>query len=150
MRNRLQIGRVRHRALPCRKPVRGRFAQQSSLRVMVCKDLGFLFNSICHMRLQNFGNPRVNLLAAASQQRVICHILDESVLEDVAGLGPNDPEKQDARSDQRIEGVVQSRAARTRNCLEQLIRDFSPDGRADLGYFFCLIEAIQLCCQRIL
>ena len=81
-----QIGRAFTGLLTCPLPVANGLLCEPSLSIVMGQQLGLRLAALGKARLQHLGNALMVLLAGATQQRLIGHVLDECMLERVGGL----------------------------------------------------------------
>src|SRR5215467_11220853 len=84
-------GRLRHRrtgggAMTGLTPIRDRFFNQPSLRVMLCEELGLVFHQFREEGLERLGDLPVQLLSIAAQQAGMRCVLHQSMLKGIVRI----------------------------------------------------------------
>ena len=150
MMNRFHVCRALDRALGRPLPAAGRLLGKSSFGVMVRQEFGLGFPYLRKPVFHDTGNPVVNKAAAALQQRLVCGIADEGVLEDILGALRVPAPVDQFRLDQAGKRLVERRFVHRRHSPDQVVGEFAPQGGADLGNLPRARKPIKPRHQRIL
>ena len=105
MAHRFDVGRVLDGALARLLPVPDRLLGESGLREMVGELLGLLLGRIGEARLEGLRDLPVELLAAPLEERLVGRLLDQRMLEDVAGMRHRPTLVEQLRLDQTLESA---------------------------------------------
>ena len=108
MSNGLQVRRAGDGPLSRQEPPRRRLLEQSSLGIVVCEHFRLILNATREAVQQDFGDARMDCLTPATQQRFVCRILDQRMLEHAARFRAHAASKDDLRMGQEIEGVFKA------------------------------------------
>ena len=123
--------------LTCLQPLLGGASAASGSSQVVRQQFRLLLDQIGKIQFKNASDLGVQFLPAGSQQRAVCGILDQCVLEPICRL------RRYATTEQQP-GVVELSKCRTevrlrplRHRLDQLIAEVAPKHRTDLRDFPC-------------
>ena len=86
-------------------------------------------------RLQDFGDPPVEVLSLLLDQRVVQRLFEEGVLEDVTASGSAALGIQDVGLDQLAQLVLEKRLVHGGDGVQQLVAELAAERRGDLGDF---------------
>ena len=111
----LCVGRTQGRPLAGALVAAHRVGPLFGAGVVAAQLLGLVPNALGEALPERVGDPRVELLAAAAQERLIGRLLDQRVLEGVGRLRRSAAAQEHPRAHQPIEAVAQRRLVQVRD-----------------------------------
>src|SRR5262249_52608991 len=99
---------------------------------MVGKKLRLCLGRLGPLLLQHLGDPRVQLLPLAPQQRTVGRVLNQRVLEEEGGSRWDAPAERETGDDELIQRGIQLSRVPLGNGGQQLVGELSAKGGADL------------------
>ena len=125
------------------EPVADRPLGQAGLREVVRDQLRRRLDRLRGSRLQNFGDPPVEVLSLLLDQRVVQGLFEQGVLEDVSASGRAALGIQDVGLDQLAQLVLEKRLVHGGDGVQQLVAELAAERGGDLGDFPVPFPAIQ-------
>jgi len=141
--DRFGIGRALDRLLPCLLPVGDSLHTQACLCIMMRQEFRLSLSGLGELGFEHQGNPLVILLSRALEQRLICRILNQGMLEKVACLRRQSSLIEHFSLYQFGQCLLQPWPVYRRNDLEQLVGKLPSQHRPNLRHFFGRPEPIQ-------
>ena len=129
--------------------VHGRLAQ-AGRRVVMRQQLGLGLHRLSEPRFQHLRNPLMVLLPSASQQRLIRHILEQSMLERIRRLRRHPLLVEHLRLDELHQAAPHRQFIQGRHGSEQVVGKGPPQHRPQLRHRLALAQPIQPRHERVL
>jgi hypothetical protein len=117
-------------------PVANRWVSLARRCEVAHQQLGFGVFGTREVFFEDARDLGMQALALTLQRRVVCHVLHQSVLEDVCGRGRRAALEYQSRFGQLIEPAVELGFPVGCDRRDELVAEFAPDRRADLGDLF--------------
>ena len=117
---------------------------------MVRKELGLTRDKVGEPRLEDGGNPAVELAPSTLKQRGVGDVLDQRMLERIDRLGRRAALKDELRLHEPGERLVEISRFSCSDCIEKLVGELTADGGADLGQILGRSQVIEPGHERVL
>ena len=143
MADRFALRRSLPRPQPRLEPVADRLLGQARLGEVVGEQLRLRLGGLREPRLQHLGDPPVELLPLALDQRVVQRVFEEGVLEDVGAPGRPALRVQDLRLHQLGQLGLERRLVHARHGGEQLVAELAAEHRGELGHLPVALHPVQ-------
>src|ERR1044071_6776565 len=114
---------------------------------MMSQNFWLRLGSLSKPVLQHLRDSGVQLLARSSQERAVCSVLDESMLERISRTGWHTTTEYEAGICQMIECFAQFALVVPGDGGEQFIGEFAAKSSANLGHFLDRHQPIEACQQ---
>ena len=141
--DRLDVRRPLPRPQPRLQPVADALLGQARLGEVMGEQLRPRLGGLRELRFQHLGDPPVELLSLALDQRVVQGILEQRVLEDVAAAGRPALRVQDFSLNQLCQLRLERRLVQCRDGGQQFVAELAAERRGELRHFPLALHPVQ-------